>query len=118
MGMAEAVRAAAVADWERCVEFARRAYEACGMPEALARDAAEALVDADGHGTSTHGLKNLRRYVLDLKEGRANPKPDIRIIGGGKAGVVMSGDGALGHVAAYAGMRKAIELAGEYGVGT
>ena len=116
--MAEPVRAAAHVPWERLVRFAARAYEAAGMPAEHARDAAEALVDADGHGTSTHGLKNLRRYALDLKEGRTNPTPNIRVIGGGKAGVVMSADNALGHVAAYAGMRKAIELAREYGTGT
>ena len=116
--MAEAVRAAAHVPWERCVDFATRAYEACGLPSEQARDAAEALVDSDGHGTSTHGLKNLRRYVVELREGRANPRPNIRQIGGGKAGVVLTGDGALGHVAAYAGMRKAIELAREYGTGT
>ena len=116
--MAEPVRAAAHVPWERLVRFATQAYEAAGMPADQARDAAEALVDADGHGTSTHGLKNLRRYALDLKEGRTNPRPNIRVVGGGKAGVVMSADNALGHVAAYAGMRKAIELAGEYGTGT
>ncbi len=116
--MAEPVRVAAVVPWDRCVDFATRAYEASGLPADQARDAAEALVDADGHGTTTHGLKNLRRYVQEVREERANPRPNIRVIGGGKAGVTMTGDGALGHVAAFAGMRKAIELAAEYGVGT
>jgi LDH2 family malate/lactate/ureidoglycolate dehydrogenase len=116
--MAEPVRAAAFVPWERCVEFAARAYEAAGMPPDLARDAAEAIVDADGHGTWTHGIKNLRGYVTDLLEGRANPRPNIRVVGGGKAGVVMTADNAIGHVGAAAGMRKAIELAREYGTGT
>ncbi|MGE3911581.1 MAG: Ldh family oxidoreductase, partial [Chloroflexota bacterium] len=115
--MAEAVRTAAVVPWQRCVEFAARAFEACGVPGGQAQDAAEALVNADGHGTVTHGLKNLRNYITELKEGRANAQPNIRVVGGSKAGVVMTGDGALGHVAAYAGMRKAIELAREYGSG-
>lgn len=115
--MAEPVRAAAVVPWQTLVDFAQRAYEACGMSPEYAHDAAEAIVDADGHGTTTHGLKNLRNYVTNLKEGRTNPKPNIRIVGGSKAAVVMTGDGAHGHVAAYAGVRKAIELAKEYGVG-
>ncbi|MCC7372230.1 MAG: Ldh family oxidoreductase [Chloroflexi bacterium] len=116
--MVEMVRVAAVVPWERCVQFAARAFEACGVPADQAHDAAEALVNADGTGTVTHGLKNLRLYVTELKDGRANPTPDIRVVGGSKAGVVMTGDNALGHVAAYAGMRKAIELAKEYGSGT
>ena len=49
--MAEPVRAAAVVPWERCRDFAARAFAACGMPTDQAQDAAEALVDADGHGT-------------------------------------------------------------------
>jgi LDH2 family malate/lactate/ureidoglycolate dehydrogenase len=115
--MAEPVRAAATIPWERLVDFAQRAYEAAGVPPDQAHDAAEALVDADGHGTTTHGLKNLRMYVTSLREGRANPTPNIKQVGGGKAAVVLSADRALGHVAAFAGVRKAIELAKEYGVG-
>lgn len=115
--MVEAVRVAAVVPWDRCVQFAAQAFEACGVPSGQAQDAAEALVNADGTGTVTHGLKNLRLYVTELKDGRANPKPNIRVVGGSKAGLVMTADNALGHVAAYAGMRKAIELAKEYGSG-
>lgn len=115
--MVETVRVAAVVPWDRCVQFAARAYEACGVPPDQAMDAAESLVNADGTGTVTHGLKNLRNYVTELKEGRCNPKPNIRVIGGSKAGAVMTADNALGHVGAYAGMRKAIELAKEYGSG-
>src|SRR3954469_24930285 len=115
--MAEPVRVAAVVPWERLVDFAARAYEAAGVPPNQAQDAAEAIVDADGHGTTTHGLKNLRMYVTNLKEGRANPKPNVRVVGGSKASAVISGDGCIGHVAAYYGVRKAIELAKEYGVG-
>jgi L-2-hydroxycarboxylate dehydrogenase (NAD+) len=116
--MAEPVRAAAVVPWQRLVDFAARAYEAAGVPPDQAYDAAESIVDADGHGTTTHGLKNLRMYITNIKEGRTNPKPNIRVIGGGKATAVMTGDGGLGHVSAYAGVRKAIELAKEYGTGT
>jgi L-2-hydroxycarboxylate dehydrogenase (NAD+) len=115
--MVEVVRTAAVVPWERCVDFAARAFEAAGVPEGQARDAAEALVNADVHGTVTHGLKNLRNYVTQLTSRQANPKPNIRVVGGAKAGLVMSADNALGHVAAYAGMRKAIELAKEFGIG-
>ncbi len=48
--MAEPVRVAAVVPWEKLVDFAQRAYEAAGCPPDQARDAAEAIVDADGHG--------------------------------------------------------------------
>ena len=116
--MAEPVRVAAVVPWERLVDFAARAYEAAGVPPHQAQDAAEAIVDADGHGTTTHGLKNLRMYITNLKEGRANATPNIQQVGGKGASAVFDADGSLGHVAAYHGVRKAIELAKEWGTGT
>jgi L-2-hydroxycarboxylate dehydrogenase (NAD+) len=116
--MAEAVRVAAVVPWQQCVDFATRAYEAAGMPPDLARDAAEAIVDADGHGTVTHGLKNLRNYVTEITSGRINPKPNMRVVGGPKSAVIVDADNAQGHVAAAFGMRKAIEIAGECSVGS
>jgi LDH2 family malate/lactate/ureidoglycolate dehydrogenase len=102
---------------EKLVGFAQRAYEGCGVPSDQARDAAVAIVDADLHGTSTHGLKNLRMYITNLREGRTNPTPNIREVGGGKAARVLDADNSLGHVAGWAGMRRAIELAREYGIG-
>jgi hypothetical protein len=116
--MAEQVRVAAVVPWERCVDFATRAYEATGMPRDKARDAAVAIVDADLHGTVTHGLKNLRGYVTELKAGNFNPNPNIRVVGGPKAAAIIDADNAQGHVAATFGMRKAIELAKEYSFGS
>ena len=114
----EVVRAAATVPWERAVDFAARAFAATGVPEDQARKAGEALVDADGHGTVTHGLKNLRRYVSQLLDGSINPRAQIRDVGGGAAARIIEADNALGHVAGHAGMEKAIELAKEYGVGT
>ena len=59
--------------WQQLVDFAAEAFAATGVPEADARKAGEALVDADGHGTVTHGLKNLRNYVSQLLDGLAGP---------------------------------------------
>jgi LDH2 family malate/lactate/ureidoglycolate dehydrogenase len=114
----EVVRAAATVSWDSAVVFASRAFEATGVPADEARAAAEALVDADLHGTVTHGLKNLRNYVSALLDKRINPTPEFRDVGGGAAARVISADNALGHVAGNVGMQRAIKLAREYGVGT
>src|ERR1051326_6605758 len=108
--MAEPVRTAAVVPWEKCVDFAIRAYEAAGMPPDKACDAGTAIVDADGHGTTTHGLKNLRGYITESTSVRINAQPNIRGVGGPKAAAIIDADTAQGHVAAAFGMRKAIEL--------
>jgi LDH2 family malate/lactate/ureidoglycolate dehydrogenase len=101
----------------QAVDFARRAFAAAGVPEADALKAATALVDADLHGVSTHGVKNLAGYVRAVRSGQANARPEIRVTGGSGALCQMSGGGGLGHVAAHHGMEQAIRLAREYGVG-
>src|SRR3954468_5193353 len=116
--MAEPVGVAAVVPWEQCVEFAVKAYEAAGVPPDQARDAGTAIVDADGHGTTTHGLKNLRGYITEITSGRFNAKPNIQVVGGPKSSAIIDADNAQGHVAAAFGMRKAIELAKEYSFGS
>src|SRR6476620_3311083 len=103
---------------ERAVDFAARAYESTGGPPGDARKAAEALVDADLHGVSTHGPKNLWNCFTQLQDGRINPRAQIRDVGGGAAARVLSGDNGLGHVVGHDGIDKAIELAREYGAGT
>ncbi len=102
---------------ERAVDFARRAFVAVGVPDPDALKAATALADADLHGISTHGLKNLSGYVRAVQAGRVNARPDIRVTGGAGALRQMSGGGGLGHVAAHYGMEQAIALAREHGVG-
>jgi LDH2 family malate/lactate/ureidoglycolate dehydrogenase len=114
----EPVRAAARVSFDAAVTFAADAFAATGVPEADARGAAEALVDADLHGTVTHGLKNLRSYVAQLLDTRINPRPAMREVGGAKAARIISADNGLGHVAGRIGMARAIELAREFGVGT
>src|SRR5690349_24469817 len=104
----EKVRAAATPQWDELVDFAAEAFAATGVPEADARKAAEALVDADLHGTVTHGLKNLRNYISGLLNGRINPRPNMHEVGGAKAGRIISADNGLGHVAGHVGMERAI----------
>ena len=115
------------------VDFACRAFAAVGVPEEDAAKAASALVDADVQGISTHGIKNLSGYVRAVRDGKVNPRPDVRANGSGGLGsesgtggalgglqsalVKMSADNGLGHVAAGRGMETAIELAREHGVG-
>ncbi len=98
-------------------DFARRAFAAVGVPDEDAAKAAVALVDADLHGVSTHGIKNLSGYVRAVQRGQVKARPGIRVTGGTGALRQMSGGWGLGHVAAQHGVERAIELAREHGVG-
>jgi LDH2 family malate/lactate/ureidoglycolate dehydrogenase len=114
----EPVRAAARISLQTAADFAAEAFAATGVPQQDARKAGEAIVDADLHGTVTHGLKNLRNYISQLLDKRINPRPQMREVGGPKAARIITADNGLGHVAGHVGMERAIELAKEFGVGT
>jgi LDH2 family malate/lactate/ureidoglycolate dehydrogenase len=114
----EKVRAAAHVPLATAIAFAAEAFAATGVPADDAQKAAEALVDADLHGTTTHGLKNLRNYITQLLNKQINPRPQMREIGGPKSAKIITADNGLGHVAGHKGMERAIELAREFGVGT
>ena len=102
---------------DKAVDFARRAFIAAGLLAEDAARAATAIADADLHGVSTHGLKNLTGYVRAAQSGHANPRPNVRVTSGHGALCQMSGDRGLGHVTSHYGMERAIHLAREHGIG-
>src|SRR4029453_15667245 len=100
----EPVRAAARIELQSAIDFASDAFAATGVPQQDARKAGEAIVDADLHGTVTHGMKNLRNYVSQLLDKRINPRPDMHEVGGPRAARIITADNGLGHVAGHVGM--------------
>ncbi|MBA3519787.1 MAG: Ldh family oxidoreductase [Rhizobiales bacterium] len=96
--------------------LAASALEAVGIPGEDARAAAEILVFADLVGIHTHGLARLSPYIARLRDGAFNPRPAIRIRRRGATGIV-DGDNGLGPVVGRAGIRLAIEIARDNGVG-
>lgn len=76
-----------------------------------------ALVEAELRGISTHGIFRLPAYARAMQLGEVNPKPEIREAVPGKATAVLDGDNGLGLVIAQIAMKRAIEKAGEFGIG-
>src|SRR5688572_1334276 len=93
-------------------------FQALGMPEADARQAADVLMYADIRGCESHGVSNMMRpYVRELQSGDINPTPEWRIIRDGRAAVNIDGDRGLGLVVGPQAMDVAIERAKAHGVG-
>jgi LDH2 family malate/lactate/ureidoglycolate dehydrogenase len=93
-------------------------FQAMGMPQVDARQAADVLMYADIRGIESHGVSNMMRpYVVGFKEGRINPTPWPKIIS--QAAVVATLDSDRGHglVIGPEAMRMAIERADRYGMG-
>lgn len=90
--------------------------QAAGMPEADARIFAEALVEADLHGTSTHGLSRLNIYLRRIQLGLINPRATLRVERQRGAILVIDAANGVGHVQAVKALEMLIPLAKENGI--
>ncbi|MFQ5860563.1 MAG: Ldh family oxidoreductase [Dehalococcoidia bacterium] len=92
-------------------------FQRLGMPQEEADIAADVLVLADLRGVDTHGVSHNPRvnYVPGLREGRINPRPQVRIVRETPATALLDGDRGMGHVVAYRAMEVAIRKAREAG---
>src|SRR6202012_1579638 len=106
-----------VVDYKHLLDFTIAIFQRMGCPDTDAQTAAVALLSADLRGIDSHGVARLTGYVRLQEAGRANPKPQIRIIHETPSTAVVDGDGGLGLVVAPFAMRVAIKKAEACGTG-
>ena len=97
--------------------FVSELFQAAGMPAEDASFYAWSLVQTNLWGIDSHGVLRTKVYVERVRKGAVNPRPDIRKVRGALAFEVLHGDDGAGPVVAKAAMERAIELAGQFGVG-
>jgi LDH2 family malate/lactate/ureidoglycolate dehydrogenase len=102
---------------DRLKEFVASALERTGVPAADAAIVSDCLVDADLRGIPSHGVSRLTTYIDALQRGFSRVKPQIRLHRTGQATAVVDGDNGLGSLVAVMGMRQAIDLSNESGIG-
>jgi LDH2 family malate/lactate/ureidoglycolate dehydrogenase len=93
-----------------------RIFERLGLPEADALVVADHLVEADLRGHPSHGVIRVPTYVTACREGRINPRPNIRIVEDHGGQVVMDADSAIGQLAAFRANELAIERGKAHGM--
>lgn len=98
--------------------FVGNVLAAAGTPTADAEVATRHMVKAELWGVSTHGVSRLSRYVMRLRDGTVNPRPNIRISGKYAAALVADGDNGLGAVVMERALTAAMEHAAENGLCT
>src|SRR5947208_3550330 len=106
-----------VIPYEQLLNFTVSVFRQIGCPEKDAQTAAIALLSADLRGIDSHGVARLIGYVRLREAGRANTKPNIRIIHETPSTAVVDGDSGLGLVVAPFAMQIAIEKAKQVGTG-
>ncbi len=99
------------------IAFSRDALLASGLSAADADAAAKLMTEADITGFDAHGIFRLGFYVNNLRDGRVNPKANIRAVERGPATALVDGDNGIGHLVVAHAMNLAVELARASGIG-
>jgi LDH2 family malate/lactate/ureidoglycolate dehydrogenase len=89
---------------------------AAGVPEGDAPILADALVDADIHGTSTHGVSRLNIYVRRIQKGLINPNARLIVERQRGATLALDAGNGLGQVQAVKALELLTPMAREQGV--
>ncbi len=102
---------------QELTQWLQPVFEFCGLPEADAATATRALVKASLRGVDSHGVARVPMYCERLRQGVANPAPDIRIERTAPVAALVDGDNGLGLVVGPRAMDAAIAIARENGIG-
>lgn len=89
-----------------------------GVPEAAATILAGALVDADLHGSSTHGVSRLGIYLKRVERGQIDPVAELTVEHRRPAVLTVDANNGLGQVQAVRTLDQLTDLAREHGVAT
>jgi LDH2 family malate/lactate/ureidoglycolate dehydrogenase len=92
-------------------------YRRVGVPRGMASQVARIQVETDMRGVTSHGTACAIDYVGKLRDGRLNPAPRMRIATHSAAAGTVNADRAAGPLAATVGIRLAVRMAKNSGVG-
>lgn len=96
---------------EELQSFVSELFEYAGMPEEDAVFHAQALVETDLWGVSSHGVMRVPAYFGRMQNGAVRVKPEIKKVSGEGALEVLDGDAGAGIVVGKHAMERAMELA-------
>src|SRR5690242_15629202 len=71
--------------------------ERAGAGEAQATLLADLLVSNDLRGVFSHGSRQIKDYARLFRDGKLNPRPQIRTVNESPATLLVDGDGGLGY---------------------
>ena len=97
--------------------FLESLFESVGVSKQDAATVSDAFLEANLRGVDTHGVRLIPAYMRRLRQGGVNPAPDIRVVSDLGGTLRLDGDNGLGQVVGCRAMSRAIERAGEYGIG-
>ncbi len=102
---------------QRLRDFSMRVFLHFGVPEEEADTAAGVLSLADLRGIDSHGVARLHAYVTQFRDGRLNPRPQIRTVRESLSTATIDGDNGLGLVIGPHANRVCMDKADAAGTG-
>lgn len=102
---------------EQIIELITKKLRLAGLTADHAFQVADHLAYADSLGVHSHGTVRVEYYSERISKGGSTINPNITIETTGPCSAIVDGDNAVGFVVANVGMKKAIELAKENGIG-
>lgn len=93
-----------------------RLAQAIGLDQEAAAVFADALVDADMHGVSTHGISRLNIYLRRIQAGLIRPDAELKVVRETGSIVMFDADNGLGQVQAVKALKHLMPLAERNGV--
>ncbi len=80
--------------------FTTEVFKKLNVPSEDAAWTANCLVGVDLRGVSSHGTRQLRRYVPEFREGLVNTRSHIRVVNDTPVSAVLDGDDGAGYLVA------------------
>ncbi len=102
---------------DRLRQFLVELFGTVGMDKQNAEYCADCMVLTNLWGIDSHGVLRVPIYIERLAGKVIAANPDVHTVAGRHAFEVMDGDNGMGYLVGRAAMARAIELAGEYGIG-
>lgn len=97
--------------------FIVAAFDALGMPPAIAELTADLMVKTDLRGVDSHGVGMLPKYVEWTRAGFIVPAAEPKVVRDEGPTALVDGNQAMGHYTATAAMELAVAKARAHGVG-
>lgn len=97
-------------------DLVARIARGAGVPQTPAEILADALVDAELHGSSTHGVSRLAIYLRRVELGQIDPVAELTVEQRRPAVLSIDANNGLGQVQAVRTLDRLTGLAREYGV--
>ncbi|MBI3972635.1 MAG: Ldh family oxidoreductase [Chloroflexi bacterium] len=88
-----------------------------GMTAEKAALLAELLVLNDLRGVFSHGSRQIATYARDMRDGKLNPRPEVKVLRESAATMLLDGDAGLGYFPSWQAAHALVTKAKTIGVG-